>query len=87
MDLQRLSKLIETPEFHRQLLGSYAGAYSIGITADPAEPSRPAVRVRVQGATPPAIPSALVIDGETVPVIVHSQFVPPAPLPARANAT
>jgi hypothetical protein len=87
MNVQRLSSLIETPEFHRQVMGDYTGAYSLGITSDPARPSTLAVRVRVQGDEAPGIASELDVDGETIPVIVSTRFQAPAPLAKRVNVT
>jgi hypothetical protein len=86
MDAQRLARLVEQPEIHRRLLGSYSGAYSLGVTADPDRPERPAVRIRIQGDEAPPIPSELLVEGESVNVIVTPRFTPPTPLPLRVNA-
>lgn len=77
MEIQRLAALIESPEVQRRLLGDYDGAYSIGLIVNPGEPDTPAIRVRVQGAQSPNIPSELVLDGETVAVITNTRFTPP----------
>lgn len=82
MRQERLAELVESPEVHQTLLGDYAGAYSIGVTADPADASRPAIRVRVQDENA-QIPSEIVLDGEAVPVVAHRDFVAPRPLPFR----
>ncbi len=87
MDIQQLTRLIDTPEFHRRVMGDYAGAYSVGVTSDPARPSALAVRVRVQGDEAPSIPPELDLDGETIPVIVSTRFVAPAPLTRRVDIT
>lgn len=86
MDVQRLARIIERPEIHRRLLGNFSGAYSMGVTADPDRPDRPAVRIRIQGDEAPAIPSELFVEGESVNVIVSPRFTPPTPLPLRVNA-
>lgn len=87
MDVQSLARLIETPEFHRRVMGDYTGAYSLGITSDPARPSAPALRVRVQGDEAPLIPTELDLDGETIPVLVSTRFHAPAPLARRVSIT
>ncbi len=83
MEIQRLADHIERPELHRKLLGEYGGSYSIGITTTQGGPDQPAIRVRVEGSGPSDIPSEIVLDGEPVPVIVQTEFVPPRPLPLR----
>ena len=85
MNVQRLADLIEGPELHRTLLGEYDGTYSIGVTTNPADSSRPAIRVRVEDAEDLRIPSEIVLDGEPVRVLVQTRFVPPRTLPLRVK--
>lgn len=85
MNVERLADLIEKPELHRTLLGEYDGSYSIGVTTNPVDTSRPAIRVRVQDAEELEIPSEIVLDGEMVRVLVQTRFVPPRTLPLRVR--
>jgi hypothetical protein len=80
MDQRRLTELIETPEVHRRLLAGYEGPYALGITRDPEDESRLALRLRIEAERPPAIPDEIVLDGEAVPVVVDTRFRGPVPL-------
>ncbi len=82
MDATRLAKLIERPDIQRQILNRYEGGYSIGLTAQPNNPSALAIRVRIAAADASQIPTSLVLDGETVPILVHPGFTLPEPLKA-----
>lgn len=84
MNIQRLAHLIQRPEVHRRILAGYAGSsYSIGVTPSPSDSARPAIRVRIEGSERGGIPSEIELDGEIIPVIVNTRFVPPVPLPLR----
>lgn len=80
MDQRRLTELIETPDVHRRLLGGYKGSYALGITQDPDDKSRLALRLRIEAEGPPAIPNEIVLDGEAVLVVVDTPFRGPVPL-------
>ena len=82
MTQEHLASLIERPEIHRRLLGTYDGAYSLGVTRDPQRPEEAAIRVRIEGDAV-EIPSTISIGSENVRVIAHPNFVAPRPLAAR----
>ena len=79
MQQERLAELITSPRVQQMLLGSYSGGYSIGITADPIHQGKPAIRVRTEGCGT-AVPESIVLDGETITVLSHTNFVRPKPL-------
>lgn len=83
MNLKRLSKLIERPDVHQMILGDYEGGYSLGITSHPDNPDEFAIRVRIEGDDASRIPSQVLIGGESVPVLVHTNFKVPVPLTRR----
>lgn len=85
MRFERLAELVESPQVQRTLLGGYAGAYSIGVTSDPVDAGRPAIRVRVEDSTH-EIPPEILLDGEAVHVVSHQDFIRPKPLPRRESA-
>lgn len=82
MQMARLAELVESPQVQHRLLGDYAGGYSIGVTSDPACRSKPAIRVHTEGSAA-LIPDSIVLDGESVTVLSHPDFVSPRPLSAR----
>ena len=79
MDADRLADLIERPEIQRQVLQEYEGGYSIGLTANPLNPAELAIRVRIEAPDAAQIPKHLVLDGETIPILVHTGFKLPEP--------
>jgi hypothetical protein len=74
---QQLAAAVRRPDVHRKLLGSYRGAYSLGVTR---AQGQPALLLRLEGETPPHVPASIVIDGEPVSVIVHGSFRAPQAL-------
>ena len=82
MDQDRLADLIERPEVQQRILNDYEGGYSLGITLNPRNRSEMAIRVRVEG-DDVHIPSQITLDGETIPIIVSSNFKVPEPLSHR----
>lgn len=80
MDADRLADLIERPEIQRQILKQYQGGYSIGLTANPQNPAGLAIRVRVESPDAGQISGHLVLDGEKIPILVHTGFKVPEPL-------
>jgi hypothetical protein len=81
MTQNHLVELIKRPEVQQMILRDYEGAYSIGLTLNPANRGEIAVRVRVEGDKANEIPSQVVLEGEAIPVIVNTDFQAPAPLP------
>ncbi|MDQ3063216.1 MAG: hypothetical protein M3R14_10220 [Acidobacteriota bacterium] len=79
MNEERLATLIERPDVQQKLLRNYDGDYSIGITLDPRNKSRIAIRVRIAGHSTKNIPAQIEIDGETIPVVVSPNFKVPVP--------
>lgn len=80
MDQNRLATLIEKPEVQQKILGDYDGGYSLGLTSHPTDKEKLAIRVRVEGDDASEIPQQIVLDGESVPVIVTANFKVPQPL-------
>ncbi|MDQ3685180.1 MAG: hypothetical protein M3430_06195 [Acidobacteriota bacterium] len=80
MDLPRLANLIERPEVHRTILGDYEGGYSLGLTLNPEDHNELVIRVRIEGEDDSRIPSKIVLEGETIPIIVNKKFKVPKPL-------
>ena len=74
MQDQQLAAALRRPEVHREVLGNYRGAYSLGVTR---ANGRAALLLRVEDGVPDHVPSAIVVDGEPVPVIVHGNFQAP----------
>jgi hypothetical protein len=83
MDQDRLADLIERPDVQRRILKDYIGGYSLGITLNPENRAEMAIRVRVEGEDPPDIPSEITLDGDTIPIIVNTNFKTPIPLKGR----
>ena len=79
MNEERLAALIERPDVQQKLLRNYDGDYSIGVTLDPRNKSKIAIRVRVAGRSTKNIPAQIEIDGETIPVVVSPNFKVPVP--------
>ena len=78
MDQSQLATLLEQPDIQRQILGSYQGGYSLGLTRGPhGEPF--AIRVRIEGDDPSGIPSEISLGEETIPVVVNTRFRVPEP--------
>lgn len=78
--LAELAELIEKPEFHRQLMGTFAKAYSVGVGSDPKKPSEPALIIHVEGAEAPNVPGEVEVGGEKVRVIAKTGLKVPRPL-------
>lgn len=79
MEQERLARLIEKPEVQRRILGDYDGAYALGLTSSP-DQGKLAIRVRIEGTDPSVIPDQVDLEGETVPILVHTGFKAPVPL-------
>ena len=75
-----LIKYIEQPEVQREILGNYEGGYSLGLTANPANRSELAIRVRIEGEDASAISRQITLNGYTIPIIVDTNFELPKPL-------
>jgi hypothetical protein len=87
MNASQLLLWVEQPETHRKIAGDYQGSYALGVREDP-----PAFVLRVEPADVASFPTQVTIDGDTVPVIVHGNFVPPRadvrmPDPGGADGT
>lgn len=74
MQDQQLAAALRRPEVHREVLGNYRGAYSLGITR---VNGRAALLLRVEDGMPERVPSEIMVDGESVPVIVYGNFQAP----------
>lgn len=80
MNQERLADLIERPEVQQMILKGYEGGYSLGITRNPNDGSGLAIRVRVEGGHALGIPSRIVLEGESIPIIANTGFKVPVPL-------
>lgn len=80
MNQEHLTDLIERPEVQQMILQDYEGGYSLGITLNPQNRSQMAIRVRVEGEDVTKIPSHITLEGETIPIIVNTNFKVPVPL-------
>lgn len=88
MNVEKLSRLLESPETHRQILRGYSGPYSLGIGQDLQRSQGPVVVLQVASLPAEAIPAEIQLNGETVAVVVRTGFVQPRPLgTVRAAAT
>jgi hypothetical protein len=79
MDTSSLAEAIQRPEVQRELLGTYRGAFSLGVTSSPEDKEKPALLLRLEGAVPDEFPSHIAVDGEKVPVVVKGGFKAPKP--------
>ena len=82
MNRDRLADLLELPSVQRMIFNNYKGGCSLGLTLNPANKRDVAIRVRIEGDNTADIPSQIVLDGETIPVIVNTNFKVPEPFPA-----
>lgn len=76
MKVEELADLIERPEVHRKVLGSYTGPYSLGVLSTSGR--GPALVLKVADAT--GFPTTVTVDGRTIPVVVQGGFRTPVPL-------
>jgi hypothetical protein len=83
MRSEQLARLIEQPQFHQKLLGSFAKAYSLGVGRDPKRPSEPALILQVEGEESPNVPDEVEVGGEKIRVIAKTGFKAPRPLESR----
>lgn len=83
MNQEHLASLIERPEVQQRIFKDYEGGYSLGITLNPQNRSQMAIRIRIQGEEAVHIPSQIILDGETIPIIVNTNFQIPEPLGSR----
>lgn len=84
MKEERLAALIEQADVQQKILRDYDGDYSIGVTLDPHNKSKIAIRVRIVGQNTKEISEQIEIDGEKIPVVVSPNFKVPKPF--RRNA-
>ena len=75
-----LIEYIEQREVQREILGSYEGGYSLGLTANPENRDELAIRVRIEGEDASSISHQITLNGYTIPIIVDTNFERPKPL-------
>lgn len=80
LKIEELQQFLERPESHKLLLGSYQGAYSVGISRDPAHGKVLVIHLRIEGDDRMDIPSTVDVNSEQVPVLVSTGFAPPVAL-------
>ena len=80
MNQDRLAVLIERPETHRMILGGYGGSYSLGLGLSQQNPNELVIKVRIEGEDAGEIPPHVTLDGETIPIVVQTNFKAPVPL-------
>jgi len=78
MNVDRLAELVEKPQVHRRVLGSYRGAYALGVTQLP-DKKTAALSLSVEHHDADAFPHVIELDGEQVPVVVHANWRAPHP--------
>ncbi len=83
MHQARLAALIAQPEVHKQILGDYRGSYSLGLTLNPENRNELAIRVRIEGEDSNGIARQVTLEGDTIPIIVSTNFKAPVPLSQR----
>jgi hypothetical protein len=79
MGPDQLADLLDRPEVHRKILGSYSGPYSLGVTRSHDPGNGFGFLLRVKGQNAGQFSSHVDIDGKQVPVIVKGDFNPPVP--------
>jgi hypothetical protein len=79
MNMERIATLLEKPEVQKKILKDYHGGYSIGLAANPQDHNRIVIRLRIEGEHF-NIPSQVILEGETIPILVTHGFQLPAPL-------
>ena len=77
MDAEKLSQFIELPETHRTVLSGYSGAYSLGIGQDQRYGRKPVLILQVESKPAVPFPPEIRLGGESVPVVVKTDFVAP----------
>jgi hypothetical protein len=80
VEIKRLASMLQDKELNRQLVGTFSGAYSVGIGADPDNPKTPAIVLHVEGEVPPLVPRSIQVGEDSVRVITKTGFVVPMPL-------
>ena len=75
----RLASIIDRPDLHRQLLGDYTGAYSLGVTSN-GRRGGVALLLRVEAENPTGFSREVVFEGHKIPVIVQGSFRRPKAL-------
>ena len=78
MNVERLSEFVEQPEVHRRVLGDHRGPYALGVTQS--ENGNAALELSVPLPERDQFPSKIDLAGESVPVIVRTNWKPPVPL-------
>jgi len=81
MTQERLSALLKRPDVQRTILRQYHGAYSIGLTSNPARRGEMAIRVRIEGEDSNRVAKQIVLDDEVVPVVVNTGYSAPHAAP------
>ncbi|MGB8509676.1 MAG: hypothetical protein WCD76_14915 [Pyrinomonadaceae bacterium] len=79
MKVERLAKLVERPELHRRLLGDYKGAYALGVTQLPHQDHAAALSLSVESGKAGDFPQEVELDGESVPIVVQTEWTAPRP--------
>jgi len=85
VETKELASLLQDWKFHKQLVGAFSGAYSVGIGADPDDPGKPVIMLHVEGKTPPEIPGSIQFGGHSVRVITKTGLVAPKPLQLQGD--
>jgi hypothetical protein len=80
MNQNHLAALLERPEVQQMILNDYDGGYSLGITANPQNRSEIAIRLRLEGERIANIPSSINLEGESIQIIVNTNFKVPESL-------
>jgi hypothetical protein len=71
MDRSYLAQALKRPEVVKNIIGSYKGRFSLGVTGSQDEP---AILLRVEDEHPSELPNHIMVGGEKVRIIVKGGF-------------
>jgi hypothetical protein len=84
MDIGRLASLVSRPDVHREVLRGYSGPYALGVTRLNNDDHEAALRLRVEDGHAEEFPSEIELEGESVPVLIDTNWTAPRPLKAAS---
>jgi len=79
LDETQLAEAVKRPALHREIVGGYGGAYSLGVTRTC---DSDLAQLRIDDAAL-AVPSEVVVHGTVVPIVVPRTFCQPVPRSAN----
>jgi hypothetical protein len=79
MTVERLATFVQKPDVHRRVLGSYRGAYALGVTQASRDQDA-ALSLSVASPDASSFPREIDIEGERVPIHIQTNWSAPRPL-------